>query len=1073
MAAFGVLLRRGPARTLSALAASVLAAIGGTLAVPGSAAAAELARQHITWTDTADTPLTTGTVSVAAVASSGLPVSYTSASGDVCTADGDVVTLHRQGRCTIRAIQAGNASFAAAEAASSSFAVLGRAQTITWTATPDVSVTAGTVRVSATASSGLAVTYRTATPRTCKVQGGKVTLVAGGTCTVRATQPGNDEYAPAPRADDSFIIGKLAQTIRFPRPADTAMTTGTAHVDAAATSGLPVTVTSRDRSVCTVSARRLTLVGAGTCVLRATQPGNGRYAPAPRVERRFTVGRGGQTIEFPAPGPVPLPAGTVTVTPSASSGLPVTVTSTNLAVCTVAGASSPGLSSSAGSSPGAATTGGSSPGGSSTGDGPSEGSSSGDASVGGSSAPGTAADAPAAGTSTGGSSSGGSSAGNPSTGTSTGGTATGGTAAGTIVTLHTVGTCGATGDWSAAAAVEISFPVVKGTQTITFPPPPTTAAGATVTLRATASSGLPVTYTASTPAVCAVAGAVGGAVVTLRIPGACAVRATQPGDGHWDPAPAVDATFTVTGDAQTITFPTPPTTPLTDETVHVSATATSRLPVAITSNTPKVCTIAGTVVTLRTPGRCTVTATQRGDATHAAAPPVTHTFTVARGAQRITFPQPDTRSVLDGPLTMAPSATSYLPVSVSSSTPAVCTVAGSVRNAAAGSTPNNAPGNAPDDTTDGATAGSALDDTTDGAVADSAPGSARGLTTDGAVTGDVWDAADGAMAGSAPGSAPGLTTDGAVTGDVRDAADGAMADSARGNVAGAVGGALAGTVVTPIAAGECTLHAVQAGNAEWAPARRVTRTVRITAVPQAVTFAAPAPVAVSDGPVGLVAVASSGLPVTFSSGSPDTCSVDGVTVTPLAVGGCVLVAHQGGDRRFAPAPDVTATLAVLQEPAPVTVPAAAPPTHATAGRIVGIDNPAAGEAVTLSGGGFKPGTAVEVVVYSAPQPLGTAYTDAAGAFTLLVVVPADLHRGGHTFVAAGLAGDNSLRLLSAPVTVHHAAATLPVTGGPVGAVAALGGWAVLIGTVLALLGRRGLWQYRWLYRFLYRARHAV
>ncbi|MFF5225756.1 hypothetical protein [Dactylosporangium sp. NPDC000521] len=952
MAAFGVLLRQGPTRTLSALAASVLTAIGGTLAAPGLASAAELAQQHITWTETADTPLATGTVSVAAVVSSGLPVSYTSTSGDVCTADGDVVTLHRQGRCTIRATQAGNASFAAAEPSSSSFAVLGRAQKITWTPTPDASITTGTVRVSATASSGLAVTFRTATPRTCKVKGGTVTLVAGGTCTVRATQPGDDEYAPAPGADDSFVIGKLAQTIRFSGPADTAMTTGTVPVDAAATSGLTVTVTSRSRKVCAVSARRVTLVGAGTCVLRATQPGNGRYAPAPRIERRFTVGRGGQTIEFPSPGPVPLPAGTVTVTPSVSSGLPATVTSANPAVCTVTGASS----------------------------------------------------------------------------------------AGTAVALVAVGTCvlradrAGTSDWSAAATAEVSFPVVRGSQTITFPPQPPAAAGATVTLSATASSGLPVTYTASNPDVCTVA----GTTVTLWVAGSCTIHATQPGDGRWSPAPAADATFAVTRDAQTITFSAPPTTPVTDETVRVSATATSRLPVAITSNTPTVCTVDGAVVTLRTPGRCTVTATQRGDATHAAAPPVTHTFTVARGTQRITFPRMAARSVLDGPLTVAPSASSYLPVSVSSGTPDVCIVTGTV----AGAVADNAGG-----------AGSAA-----GAVTGNAPGDVAG-----AVTGDSGDATGAAVGDS--GSATG-----AVTGDSGSATE-AVGDS--GKTAGAVAGTGAGIVVTPLAAGVCTLHATQPGNAEWAQARRVTRTVRFTPVPQTVTFAVPPPVAVSDGPVGLAAAASSGLPVTYSSGSPDTCSVGGATVTPLAAGGCVLVAHQRGDRRFAPAPDVTATLSVLHDPAPVTVPAAAPPADAAAGRIAGAGNPAAGEAVTLSGGGYRPGTAVEVVVYSAPRPLGTAYADAAGTFTLLVVVPADLHRGGHTFVAAGLAADNTPRYLTAPVAVHPAAATLPVTGGPVGAIAALGSWAVLIGTVLALLGRRGLWQYRWLYRFLYRARHAV
>ena len=94
MAAFSVRLRRGPVRTVSAGAAAVLAAIGGTVSMPLAAAdGPALAEQHISWTDTADTPLTAGTVSVAAVATSGLPVQYASTSTDVCTAGGDVVTL--------------------------------------------------------------------------------------------------------------------------------------------------------------------------------------------------------------------------------------------------------------------------------------------------------------------------------------------------------------------------------------------------------------------------------------------------------------------------------------------------------------------------------------------------------------------------------------------------------------------------------------------------------------------------------------------------------------------------------------------------------------------------------------------------------------------------------------------------------------------------------------------------------------------------------------------------------------------------------------------------------------------
>ncbi|WP_327001404.1 hypothetical protein OHA72_40665 [Dactylosporangium sp. NBC_01737] len=231
----------------------------------------------------------------------------------------------------------------------------------------------------------------------------------------------------------------------------------------------------------------------------------------------------------------------------------------------------------------------------------------------------------------------------------------------------------------------------------------------------------------------------------------------------------------------------------------------------------------------------------------------------------------------------------------------------------------------------------------------------------------------------------------------------------------------------------------------------------------------------SDGPVTLTATATSGLPVTYSTTSAGTCTVDGATVTLLAAGACPLVARQDGDRRFAAAPDVTATLTVLQDPVPVTVPAAAPPTAGGLRNAAG-DATAAGAAITLHGGGYKPGTAVQVVVYSTPRRLGTAFAGADGTFTLLVVVPEDLHRGGHTLLAAGLAADNTLRYLTVPVAVSAAARSLPVTGGPVGTVAALGTWAVLIGIVLALLGRRRGWRLRhgrWVYRWTYRGRHAL
>src|SRR5207249_6304826 len=54
--------------------------------------------------------------------------------------------------------------------------------------------------VSASASSGLPVTFTTTTPGVCTSSGSDgstITLVAAGTCTVQADQASNSTYAPA------------------------------------------------------------------------------------------------------------------------------------------------------------------------------------------------------------------------------------------------------------------------------------------------------------------------------------------------------------------------------------------------------------------------------------------------------------------------------------------------------------------------------------------------------------------------------------------------------------------------------------------------------------------------------------------------------------------------------------------------------------------------------------------------------------------------------------------------------------------------------------------------------------
>jgi photosystem II stability/assembly factor-like uncharacterized protein len=63
--------------------------------------------------------------------------------------------------------------------------------------------------VSATASSGLTVTFTTTTPSVCSsggTNGATITLLKAGTCTVQANQPGNATYRAATPVDRSFTV---------------------------------------------------------------------------------------------------------------------------------------------------------------------------------------------------------------------------------------------------------------------------------------------------------------------------------------------------------------------------------------------------------------------------------------------------------------------------------------------------------------------------------------------------------------------------------------------------------------------------------------------------------------------------------------------------------------------------------------------------------------------------------------------------------------------------------------------------------------------------------------------------
>ena len=169
----------------------------------------------------------------------------------------------------------------------------GESQTITFGSLSNQILGNPPFSLSATASSGLAVMFTSNSTAVCTVSGATVTLVAAGTCSLTASQPGNASFGAATPVTQSFAVsaasGATPQTITFGPLGSVTFGTAPFAINATASSGLTVSFASTTPGVCTVSGSTVTVVAVGTCSITASQAGNSIYAAAIPVIQAFTV----------------------------------------------------------------------------------------------------------------------------------------------------------------------------------------------------------------------------------------------------------------------------------------------------------------------------------------------------------------------------------------------------------------------------------------------------------------------------------------------------------------------------------------------------------------------------------------------------------------------------------------------------------------------------------------------------------------------------------------------------------------------------------------------------------------
>jgi hypothetical protein len=884
--------------------------------------------QAIVFTSTPPANAVVGVVTylVSAKAGSGLPVSFSAdpSSSGVCTVSGTTVTFVGPGTCTIDADQSGNGSYHAAARAQQSFAVgtgtrSASVQTINFgSAAPGGAVVGGVdYAVIATASSGLPVDVWAASDSAgvCHVIGTIVHFDGIGTCTIRASQPGDANYQAAPLVQQSFSVGLVLQTISFSStpPAGAVVGITTYVVAATATSGLPVVFSadSASASVCTVSGSTVTAVGAGTCVIDANQFGNGTYEAASEVQQSFAVGGGApslsvQSIHFSSTPPGGAVVGSIySVAAAASSGLPVAFSAdaSSAGVCTVSGSTVSLVGT------GTCTVDADQPGDGSYLPAPQVQQS---LSVGKNPQTISFTTAPPGGAVVGGSTytvSAASSSGLAVAFSADASSAGVCSVSGSTVSFVGAGTCTVSADqagngtFQPAAQVQQSFAVATpslSVQSINFSstPPGGATIGSGYTVAASASSGLPVAF--STDLTSAGVCTVSGATVSIVGTGTCTINADQSGDGSYLPAPQVQQSFAVGKDSQTISFTSaPPAGAASGGSYAVSATSSSGLTVAFSADASSagVCSVSGSTVSFVGAGTCTVNADQAGNGTFLPAVQVQQAFAVtvaSLSVQSITFTSTPPAGATAGGSAYAVSAASSsgLPVAFSadSSSAGVCTVSGATVSFVGSGTCTidaNQPGNGSYQAAAQVQQSFAVGLGAQTISFTSTPPSPAGV-------GDP-DYAVGANATS------GL----------------AVVFSADASSAGVC--TVSGSSVALVGAGTCTIDADQPGDATHTAAPQVQQSFTVgpgAPAPsvQSINFTSSAPSGATAGgsTYSVSATSSSGLPVAFSAdaSSAGVCTLSGSTVSLVGAGTCTIDADQAGNGSYLAAPQKQQSFAV-------------------------------------------------------------------------------------------------------------------------------------------------------------------
>jgi len=565
-------------------------------------------------------------------------VTFSVDSGD-CSVSGTTVTATGgMTDCVISAVKAADGNYAQASASNTvTISIAKAAQTITFGALSGKTYGAADFSVSATSSSGLAVAFTSNDTDVCTVSGSTVRIIAVGTCSITATQGGNDDYSSATGVTQTFSVSAKTITVVV-TVADKVYDRGTtATVSSGVLSGVvagdtvsfvagnasaafstaavgiakSVTVTLSGNELTGPDAGNYSLIVSGSPTASITaKPITVNVTPAGKTydgtqavlsfttslsgvegADAVSVGSDEVSVVFDAPG-----AGTQTATATVTASVLTGADAGNY-VATVGTVSSAVIAKAS------------------------------QASLSFTSAGTVVFGQTLTLVATGGSGS----------GSITYGASGDCTLSSGVITPTGAGSCSVTATRAAdsnflvSSSASQTVTILKANQSINFTSsvPVSAVSGTTYTPTATATSGLTVSFSITTGngTVCSLA----SGVVSFAQSGTCVITAAQAGNDDYNAAATATQTIEAGKINQTITFPAISAKNFDDPAFAAGASVSSGRTVTYATSTGSVCAVNAStgVVSIKTIGDCTVTASSAGDTSYAPASDVSRTFTIS------------------------------------------------------------------------------------------------------------------------------------------------------------------------------------------------------------------------------------------------------------------------------------------------------------------------------------------------------------------------------------------------------------------------------------------------------------